>query len=52
MTAAAPQPVLLSAPFRRLNRLFEETFRLSLLLAFWALWHCRHARPPDVFLGY
>lgn len=17
------------------------------LLAFWALWHCRHARPPD-----
>ncbi|TQL09842.1 hypothetical protein FBY21_5282 [Pseudomonas sp. SLBN-26] len=20
---------------------------LPLELAFWALWHCRHARPPD-----
>ena len=19
-------------------------------MAFWALWHCRHARPPDAFL--
>jgi len=19
-------------------------------LAFWALWHCRHARPPDTIL--
>lgn len=21
--------------------------RLPHTLAFWALWHCRHARPPD-----
>jgi hypothetical protein len=21
--------------------------RLPEILAFWALWHCRHARPPD-----
>ncbi|MFI8611212.1 hypothetical protein ACIGFL_23200 [Pseudomonas sp. NPDC077649] len=20
---------------------------LTIILAFWALWHCRHARPPD-----
>ncbi|MCZ4323867.1 hypothetical protein [Pseudomonas anguilliseptica] len=20
---------------------------LAEILAFWALWHCRHARPPD-----
>jgi hypothetical protein len=20
---------------------------LNIILAFWALWHCRHARPPD-----
>ncbi len=19
----------------------------NIILAFWALWHCRHARPPD-----
>lgn len=25
----------------RTNPLLPET------LAFWALWHCRHARPPD-----
>lgn len=25
----------------RVNLLFP------LILAFWALWHCRHARPPD-----
>ena len=22
-----------------------------IILAFWALWHCRHARPPDVALA-
>ncbi|SNS94907.1 hypothetical protein SAMN05216255_3964 [Pseudomonas segetis] len=25
----------------RVNPLFPK------ILAFWALWHCRHARPPD-----
>ncbi|MGE8497089.1 MAG: hypothetical protein ACN6O6_06225 [Pseudomonas sp.] len=28
----------------RTNSLLPE------ILAFWALWHCRHARPPDVIL--
>jgi hypothetical protein len=23
------------------------SFALPCELAFWALWHCRHARPPD-----
>lgn len=22
-----------------------------IILAFWALWHCRHARPPDAALA-
>ncbi|MBT0623138.1 hypothetical protein KIH32_04410 [Pseudomonas fluorescens] len=22
----------------------------NIILAFWALWHCRHARPPDARL--
>jgi hypothetical protein len=22
----------------------------NIILAFWALWHCRHARPPDAHL--
>jgi hypothetical protein len=21
---------------------------VHIILAFWALWHCRHARPPDL----
>jgi len=37
-------------PSRR-ERLFFGADRLNPLLpeilAFWALWHCRHARPPD-----
>ncbi|WP_156115086.1 hypothetical protein [Pseudomonas sp. ML96] len=24
---------------------------LNPVLAFWALWHCRHARPPDTRLA-
>ncbi|MFJ4351953.1 hypothetical protein ACIPZ5_13730 [Pseudomonas sp. NPDC089428] len=23
---------------------------VHVILAFWALWHCRHARPPDFSL--
>ncbi|WP_133295863.1 hypothetical protein [Pseudomonas sp. AFG_SD02_1510_Pfu_092] len=23
---------------------------VHIILAFWALWHCRHARPPDFSL--
>ncbi len=24
---------------------------VHVILAFWALWHCRHARPPDTALA-
>ncbi|WP_162934909.1 hypothetical protein [Pseudomonas cavernae] len=30
---------------RKNNR--QATTALPAELAFWALWHCRHARPPD-----
>ena len=37
---------LYRAPARR--RLLERLNQLlTIILAFWALWHCRHARPPD-----
>ncbi|MDX1297322.1 MAG: hypothetical protein R3260_03640 [Pseudomonas sp.] len=26
----------------------QSNAALPQTLAFWALWHCRHARPPDV----
>ncbi|MCO3986535.1 hypothetical protein FA106_06925 [Pseudomonas aeruginosa] len=33
---------------RKHSRWLElEPLALPLELAFWALWHCRHARPPD-----
>ena len=46
------------APFRDCPRLREgqrlgaerANSRLPAILAFWALWHCRHARPPDAAL--
>jgi len=25
---------------------------LPAILAFWALWHCRHARPPDALAAH
>jgi hypothetical protein len=25
---------------------------VHIILAFWALWHCRHARPPDTSLTH
>ncbi|WP_178101914.1 hypothetical protein [Pseudomonas yangonensis] len=38
---------LYRAPARR--RLLERLNPLlTIILAFWALWHCRHARPPDI----
>ncbi|MNR56104.1 hypothetical protein D3C85_1766170 [compost metagenome] len=47
-TTPPPSPLSLAAPLRQgasgvaawLNPL------LNAILAFWALWHCRHARPP------
>ena len=54
MSSPAPRiaPSVFSPPLReracfganRQNPLLPET------LAFWALWHCRHARPPDAAL--
>ena len=39
------------APARR--RLLERLNPLlTIILAFWALWHCRHARPPDAVPDY
>ncbi|QHD00105.1 hypothetical protein PspS04_06845 [Pseudomonas sp. S04] len=42
-----------SASCRQPRRRFLPASALNLSalpseLAFWALWHCRHARPPDV----
>ncbi|WHL26339.1 hypothetical protein QJS63_15785 [Pseudomonas juntendi] len=28
----------------------RENPLVHIILAFWALWHCRHARPPDTAL--
>ncbi|WP_197020078.1 hypothetical protein [Zestomonas thermotolerans] len=39
------RPLTLSMP--RPRRRPPATTALPLELAFWALWHCRHARPPD-----
>ncbi|MPQ67337.1 hypothetical protein GC387_11945 [Pseudomonas sp. MWU12-2323] len=33
---------------RPLLRASPSLVALPSELAFWALWHCRHARPPDV----
>ncbi|WP_084312144.1 hypothetical protein [Pseudomonas jinjuensis] len=47
-TAAAPKA---AAPVRLpRQRTRRSAPTLPLELAFWALWHCRHARPPDVSL--
>ncbi|SDU72956.1 hypothetical protein SAMN05216476_4893 [Pseudomonas mediterranea] len=36
-------------PVGRLTPVFAPSLSaLPSELAFWALWHCRHARPPDV----
>jgi len=37
------------APSRLGSRLGANRLNplLTIILAFWALWHCRHARPPD-----
>ncbi|MFP5422153.1 MAG: hypothetical protein ACLGID_11915 [Gammaproteobacteria bacterium] len=35
----SPVPLHAAAP--------RDQVKLPHTLAFWALWHCRHARPPD-----
>lgn len=32
----------------RLHALVGPNPLLNVILAFWALWHCRHARPPQL----
>lgn len=52
MTSTASHAHILQhrAPARR--RLLERLNPLlTIILAFWALWHCRHARPPDLSLA-
>ncbi|WP_187808667.1 hypothetical protein [Aquipseudomonas alcaligenes] len=53
LTMIAPSRHCRPAP---IARLFKAEARLGAdrdnpllpeILAFWALWHCRHARPPD-----
>lgn len=43
-----PSPLSLAATLRR-RAVFVAAWLnpcLNVILAFWALWHCRHARPP------
>ncbi|MDR6713107.1 hypothetical protein J2W83_002710 [Pseudomonas hunanensis] len=34
----------------KVRALVGENPLVHIILAFWALWHCRHARPPDTSL--
>jgi hypothetical protein len=41
-------PMTASRPCERFCFAIPNDGRLlQVILAFWALWHCRHARPPD-----
>jgi len=47
-TTPHPSPSSLAATLRR-RVVFAAAWLnpfLNVMLAFWALWHCRHARPP------
>ncbi|AMO76908.1 hypothetical protein [Pseudomonas citronellolis] len=46
-SASASQAEPLRLPRERCRWLRLQPLSLPLELAFWALWHCRHARPPD-----
>ncbi|HSX86660.1 MAG TPA: hypothetical protein VLG17_01535 [Pseudomonas sp.] len=51
-SAFSPLPHCLSRqPERRRPVLLRSLAALPEILAFWALWHCRHARPPDAFIA-
>lgn len=36
--------------FPKVRACAGENPLVHIILAFWALWHCRHARPPDALL--
>ncbi|SDF82613.1 hypothetical protein SAMN05216381_2456 [Pseudomonas seleniipraecipitans] len=40
----------IALPAQCLRLRAPEPTGLPQTLAFWALWHCRHARPPDTLL--
>ncbi|HAL68211.1 MAG TPA: hypothetical protein DCP84_11110 [Pseudomonas sp.] len=51
MTPAQPSPPPSNRPSPSKPRaLCGENPLVHVILAFWALWHCRHARPPDTSL--
>ncbi|MCP6694668.1 hypothetical protein [Pseudomonas donghuensis] len=45
-----PHP-LLRPSFPKVRARSGENPLVHIILAFWALWHCRHARPPDARLA-
>ncbi|CAK9890686.1 MULTISPECIES: hypothetical protein [Pseudomonas] len=45
-----PRP-LLRPSFPKVRARSGENPLVHIILAFWALWHCRHARPPDARLA-
>jgi len=51
MTPVQPIAPPLSRPsLPKARRRAGENPLVHIILAFWALWHCRHARPPDFSL--
>ena len=51
MTSPSGVPRLSPAPsFPKVRARRGENPLIHVILAFWALWHCRHARPPDTTL--
>ena len=46
MNPSPPMPSTAQRPFRARFGIGAQP-ALNPVLAFWALWHCRHARPPD-----
>jgi hypothetical protein len=51
--AMNPSTPMTASPLRPFRARFGIGALPSLnpVLAFWALWHCRHARPPDAVLA-
>jgi len=51
LLAMCPSVQLFLTPLLAAHRCERRSFvppaLLPQILAFWALWHCRHARPPD-----
>lgn len=51
MIPAPPSPPSSNRPSpSKPQTLCGENPLVHVILAFWALWHCRHARPPDTSL--